>query len=147
MSPKILEAGPYIFWFHSYDARFENRISDVVRRMTKTMPKSGWSQKSNWPALVVGYAGTNCGLSWQLLKRIGSFSWRNGMVTNVALVDEKIQIKRYKIQHSVSDYTFPEEALIHQVEVDDAFLHAELADSSLVDSDGLSRRSTGAAKV
>ena len=27
MSPKILEAGALIFWFHSYDARYENRAS------------------------------------------------------------------------------------------------------------------------
>lgn len=50
------------------------------------------------------------------------------MSTNVALVDEKLQIKRYKIQHSVSDYTFPVEALIHQVEFDESFLTIELSD-------------------
>lgn len=27
MSPKILVAGSFIFWFHSYDARYENRAS------------------------------------------------------------------------------------------------------------------------
>ena len=27
MSPKILIAGPLIFWFHSYDALYENRAS------------------------------------------------------------------------------------------------------------------------
>jgi hypothetical protein len=27
MSPKVLEAGPYIFWFHSHDALHENRAS------------------------------------------------------------------------------------------------------------------------
>lgn len=50
------------------------------------------------------------------------------MHTNVALVDEKAQIKRYKIQYSVSDYTFPEEASIHRLELDKTFLHVELAD-------------------
>ncbi len=50
------------------------------------------------------------------------------MSTNVALVDEKLQIKRYKIQHSVSDYTFPVEASIHQVEFDESFLTIELSD-------------------
>lgn len=27
MSPKVLEAGELIFWFHSYDALYENRAS------------------------------------------------------------------------------------------------------------------------
>jgi hypothetical protein len=27
MSPKVLEAGPFIFWFHSHDALHENRAS------------------------------------------------------------------------------------------------------------------------
>ena len=27
MSPKVLEEGPLIFWFHSYDARHEERAS------------------------------------------------------------------------------------------------------------------------
>ena len=27
MSPKILESGALIFWFHSYDARYENQAS------------------------------------------------------------------------------------------------------------------------
>lgn len=27
MSPKVLEEGALIFWFHSYDARYENRAS------------------------------------------------------------------------------------------------------------------------
>jgi hypothetical protein len=27
MSPKVLEAGGLIFWFHSYDARYEDRAS------------------------------------------------------------------------------------------------------------------------
>lgn len=27
MSPKVLQAGALIFWFHSYDARYENRAS------------------------------------------------------------------------------------------------------------------------
>ncbi len=50
------------------------------------------------------------------------------MSTNVALVDEEIQVKRYIIQYSVSDYTFPDEAFIHQVKLDEAFLHVELTD-------------------
>lgn len=35
MSPKVLEAGPYIFWFHSYDARFENRASIHIGRSSQ----------------------------------------------------------------------------------------------------------------
>ncbi|HRJ41330.1 MAG: DUF4160 domain-containing protein [Caldilineaceae bacterium] len=35
MSPKVLESGPYIFWFHSCDARFENRASIHIGRSSQ----------------------------------------------------------------------------------------------------------------
>jgi hypothetical protein len=37
-------------------------------------------------------------------------------------------VKRYKIQYPISDYTFPKEALIHQVHFDEEYMHVELTD-------------------
>lgn len=33
--------------------------------------------------------------------------------------NEKMRVKRYKIQHSIDEYTFPKEAYIHTVKFDD----------------------------
>ena len=44
MTPKVLAEGVLIFWFHSYDARYEDRASvhvGRVRKMTKMMLKFG----------------------------------------------------------------------------------------------------------
>jgi hypothetical protein len=54
------------------------------------------------------------------------------MSINVEQVDEQIQVKRYKIQYSVSDYTFPRDALIHRVHIDDAYLRVELTDGRVL---------------
>jgi Domain of unknown function (DUF4160) len=35
MSPKVLQDGSLIFWFHSYDARFEERASVHVGKSTQ----------------------------------------------------------------------------------------------------------------
>ncbi|HMR66923.1 MAG TPA: DUF4160 domain-containing protein [Anaerolineae bacterium] len=35
MSPKVLEKGSLVFWFHSYDARHENRASVHVGNGTQ----------------------------------------------------------------------------------------------------------------
>ncbi len=35
MSPKVLQAGSLIFWFHSYDARVEDRASVHVGKGTQ----------------------------------------------------------------------------------------------------------------
>jgi len=40
------------------------------------------------------------------------------MDTSVKQMDEKVQVKRYKIQHSIDEYTFPKEAYIHDVKFD-----------------------------
>jgi len=54
------------------------------------------------------------------------------MVTNVKQMDEKIQVKRYKVQHSIGEYTFPKEATIHNVKFDEKFIHVELTDQRVV---------------
>src|SRR5687767_12269504 len=41
-------------------------------------------------------------------------------------------IKRYKIQHSIDEYTFPKEAYIHAVRFDDKYMHVELTDGRIL---------------
>ena len=43
-------------------------------------------------------------------------------------VEEKSEVKRYKIHYPISAYTFPREARIHQVRFDDEYLQVELTD-------------------
>lgn len=50
------------------------------------------------------------------------------MTTEAEQVEEKIEVKRYKIQYPISAYTFPSEAKIHQVRFDDDYLHIDLTD-------------------
>ncbi|MBI5825131.1 MAG: DUF2442 domain-containing protein [Chloroflexi bacterium] len=54
------------------------------------------------------------------------------MVTNVKQMDEKIQVKRYKVQHSIDEYTFPKEATIHDVKFNEKFIHVELTDQRII---------------
>lgn len=54
------------------------------------------------------------------------------MVTNVKQMDEKVQVKRYKVQHSIDEYTFPKEAYIHDVKFDEKFIHVELTDQRAI---------------
>ena len=41
-------------------------------------------------------------------------------------------IRRYKIQHSIDEYTFPTEAHIHEVRFDDKHMHVELTDGRII---------------
>ena len=41
-------------------------------------------------------------------------------------------IKRYKVQHSIDEYTFPTEAHIHNVRFDDKDMHVELTDQRVI---------------
>ena len=50
------------------------------------------------------------------------------MSTKLEQVDEKFQVKRYKIQYPISAYTFPRETRIQQVRFDDKYIHVELTD-------------------
>jgi Protein of unknown function (DUF3532). len=47
-------------------------------------------------------------------------------------MDEKVQVKRYKVQHSIDEYTFPKEATIHDVKFDEKFIHVELTDQRVI---------------
>jgi hypothetical protein len=54
------------------------------------------------------------------------------MVTGTKQTNEKMKVKRYKIQHSIDEYTFPKEAYIHAVRFDDKYIHVELTDERII---------------
>jgi len=54
------------------------------------------------------------------------------MHTGVKQRDEAVQVKRYKVQHSVDEYTFPVEAYIHAVKIDGKYIHVELTDQRVL---------------
>jgi len=54
------------------------------------------------------------------------------MDTSVKQMDEKVQVKRYKVQRSIDEYTFPKEAHIHDVKFDEKFIHVELTDQRVI---------------
>jgi hypothetical protein len=54
------------------------------------------------------------------------------MVTGTRQTTEKMKVKRYKIQHSIGEYTFPKEAYIHSVTFDDKYMHIELTDERII---------------
>jgi hypothetical protein len=54
------------------------------------------------------------------------------MVTNVKQVVEKIPVKKYKIQYSIDEYTFPKESTIQAVRLDEKYLHVELTDGRIL---------------
>ena len=54
------------------------------------------------------------------------------MVTGTKQTNEKLKVKRYKIQHSIEEYTFPKEAYIHDVTFDENYMHVELTDARII---------------
>ncbi len=54
------------------------------------------------------------------------------MNTGIKRTDKKIQAKRYKIQYSIDEYTFPKEAYIHAVRFDEKHMHVELLDQRVI---------------
>lgn len=54
------------------------------------------------------------------------------MVTGTKQTSEKMKVKRYKIQHSIDEYTFPREAYIHAVRFDEKYIHIELTDERII---------------
>ena len=54
------------------------------------------------------------------------------MVTGTKQTNEKMKVKRYKIQHSIDEYTFPKEAYIHYVTFDEKYIHVELTDERVI---------------
>ena len=47
-------------------------------------------------------------------------------------MDEKTPVKRYKVQHSIDEYTFPTDAHIHTVSFDERYMHVELTDQRIL---------------
>ena len=54
------------------------------------------------------------------------------MNTGIKQTVEKTKVKRYKIQHSIDEYTFPREAYIHDVRFDEKHMHVELTDQRVI---------------
>jgi len=50
------------------------------------------------------------------------------MATSAEQVEERTTVRHYKIQYPISAYTFPREALIHEVGFDDEYMHVALTD-------------------
>ncbi len=48
------------------------------------------------------------------------------------LVEEELQVKRYKVQYPVSAYVFPREARIRDVQFDEEYLRVELSDGRML---------------
>lgn len=47
-------------------------------------------------------------------------------------MDEKIQVKRHKVQHPIDEYTSPTDTHIHNVRFDEKYMHVELTDQRIV---------------
>lgn len=54
------------------------------------------------------------------------------MVTGTKQTTEKMKVKRYKIQHSIDEYTFPKEAYVHSITFDEKYMHVELTDERVI---------------
>ena len=54
------------------------------------------------------------------------------MTISAGLVDEQYRVKKFKVQHPISAYTFPREATIRDVHFDDKHMHVELADGRIM---------------
>ena len=50
------------------------------------------------------------------------------MATKAEQIDEQFEVKKYKIQYPISAYTFPSEARIHQVQINDEYIQVEFTD-------------------
>jgi hypothetical protein len=54
------------------------------------------------------------------------------MTLKTKAADAKETIKQYKIAYPASAYTFPREALIHDVRFDDEYIHVDLTDGRIL---------------
>jgi hypothetical protein len=53
------------------------------------------------------------------------------MTAKAESIGEELVVKRYKIAYPASKYTFPREALIHDVRIDDTYIHVDLTDGRI----------------
>lgn len=54
------------------------------------------------------------------------------MTSKVKAADLQPAVKRYDIAYPASKYTYPHEAVIHDVRIDDDYLHIELTDGRIL---------------
>ncbi len=54
------------------------------------------------------------------------------MATKVEQIEERFEVKRYKVQYPISAYTFPREARIHRLRFDEEYMHVELMDGRML---------------
>lgn len=54
------------------------------------------------------------------------------MTSKVKAVDVQPVVKRFDIAYSASEYTYPHEAMIHDLRIDDSYLHVELTDGRIL---------------
>lgn len=54
------------------------------------------------------------------------------MTSKVKAADLQPVVKRYDIAYPASKYTYPNEAVIHDVRIDDDYLHIELTDGRIL---------------
>ena len=54
------------------------------------------------------------------------------MGTSAKPASEQTSVKRHKVQHPISAYTFPQDAYIHRVRFDGEYLHVELTDGRML---------------
>ena len=54
------------------------------------------------------------------------------MSTKVKVSEDKVEIKRYRIKYPLTAYTFPSDARIHAVRLDDEYIHVELLDGRIL---------------
>jgi hypothetical protein len=54
------------------------------------------------------------------------------MATGTEQTDQQADVKRYNVQFPVSAYTFPHEACIRGVRLDEQFIHLELTDGRVL---------------
>lgn len=124
MSPKVLEAGALIFWFHSYEGKGS---------------QDDYNDAKVWlePEVEIARLGRtlrrreiNCAV--HVIEQELDYLLGDGMTISVKEVkgqsDEQIEIKRFKVQHPASAYTLPTEAKIHEVWFDKERIHIELMD-------------------
>ena len=50
------------------------------------------------------------------------------MATEAEQIEEQFEVKKYNVQYPISAYTFPSEARIHQVHINDEYVNVELTD-------------------
>jgi hypothetical protein len=56
----------------------------------------------------------------------------NGMAMGTVRAETRLQVKRYRVQYPISAYTFPREARIHRVWLDDERMYVELTDGRML---------------